>query len=220
MCQWINIVPVVCFYEIVDLLFCRHKQNKKRRFCSNTSRRPLKQLISRSLGCLWLKLLSHHVPTVFKMLFFKTESWNQFTVTSVLWMTNRRFTTEWSFHPEQKQWCSRITCYLSNNQQDMKRLQTARLIRNVNTDVFNTSTCSREFILLEKKKSPSSHHVQVTLLQTYKQKYSLGQKKTFQTLQRIKNFQKIFTNIFFSSHGKLKNSNYSKNNNLASNMKK
>lgn len=61
MCQWINIVPVVCFYEIVDLLFCRHKQNKKRRFCSNTSRRPLKQLISRSLGCLWLKLLSHHV---------------------------------------------------------------------------------------------------------------------------------------------------------------
>lgn len=138
-----------------------------------------------------------HVPTVFKMLFFKTESWNQFTVTSVLWMTNRRFTTEWSFHPEQKQWRPRITCYLSNNQQDMKRLQTARLIRNVNTDVFNTSTCSREFILLEKKKSPSSHHVQVTLLQTYKQKYSLGQKKTFQTLQRIKNFQKIFTNIFF-----------------------
>lgn len=156
MCQWINIVPVVCFYEIVDLLFCRHKQNKKRRFCSNTSRRPLKQLISRSLGCLWLKLLSHHVPTVFKMLFFKTESWNQFTVTSVLWMTNRRFTTEWSFHPEQKQWRPRITCYLSNNQQDMKQLQTARLIRNV-TEMFLTPQPAVENLFSWKKRNHRPH---------------------------------------------------------------
>lgn len=97
-----------------------------------------------------------HVPTVFKMLFFKTESWNQFTVTSVLWMTNRRFTTEWSFHPEQKQWRPRITCYLSNNQQDMKQLQTARLIRNV-TEMFLTPQPAVENLFSWKKRNHRPH---------------------------------------------------------------